>query len=129
MGCLFVFLHYMECLHVIFVSLYGLFSPCITRVSVELICRLLNEHIFCWAYKEQEKFTISLIKILPRPIIKITNIAEIVPDKYPESAFLNSALKLPKATKTVVQICAQTLVNLIFQGVGARGCMGVMRKI
>ena len=41
------------------------------------------------------------MKIKPRPIIKITIIAEIVPDKYPESAFLNSDLKLPKATETV----------------------------
>ena len=69
------------------------------------------------------------MKIKPRPIIKITNIAEIVPDKYPESPFLNSALKLPKATETVVQICARTLANLMIQGGGARGCKDVMRKI
>ena len=69
------------------------------------------------------------MKIKPRPIIKITNIAEIVPNKYPESPFLNSALKLPKATETVVQICARTLANLMIQGGGARGCKDVMRKI
>ena len=69
------------------------------------------------------------MKIKLRPIIKITNIAEIVPDKYPESPFLNSALKLPKATETVVQICARTLANLMIQGGGARGCRDVMRKI
>ena len=69
------------------------------------------------------------MKIKPRPIIKITNIAEIVPDKYPESPFLNSALKLPKATETVVQICARTMANLMIQGGGARGCKDVMCKI
>ena len=69
------------------------------------------------------------MKIKPRPIIKINNIAEIVPDKYPESTFLDSALKLPKATKTVIQIWARTLANLIMQGGGARGCKDVMRKI
>ena len=69
------------------------------------------------------------MKIKPRLIIKITNIAEIVLDEYPESPFLNSALKLPKATKTVVQICARTLANLMIQGGGARGCKDVMRKI
>ena len=69
------------------------------------------------------------MNIKPRPIIKITNIAEIVPDKYPESPFLDSALKLPKATETVVQICARTLANLIIQGGGARECKDVMRKI
>ena len=65
-----------------------------------------------------------LIKIKPRSNIKITNIAEIVPDKYPESPFLNSALKLPKATETVMQICGRTLTlaNLMIQGGGARGC-------
>ena len=67
--------------------------------------------------------------IKPRHILKIPNIAEIVPDKYPESPFLNSALKLPKATETVVQICARTLANLMIQGGGARGCKDVMRKI
>ena len=50
------------------------------------------------------------MKIKPRPIIKITNIAEIVPDKYPESAFPESALKLFENHWTVVQICAQTMV-------------------
>ena len=69
------------------------------------------------------------MKIQPRPIIKITNIAEIVPNNYPDSPFLNSALKLPKATETVVQICARTLANLMIQGGGARGCKDVMRKI
>ena len=69
------------------------------------------------------------MKIKPRPIIKITNIAEIVPDKYPESPFLNSALKLPKAAETVVQICAWTLANVMIQGWGARGCKDVMCKI
>ena len=69
------------------------------------------------------------MNIKPRPIIKITNFAEIVPDKYPESPFLNSALKLPKATETVAQICAWTLANLMIQGGGARGCKDVMRKI
>ena len=62
------------------------------------------------------------MKIKPRPIIKITNIAEIVPNIYPASAFLNSALKLPKDTETVVQICARMLANLMLQGGGARGC-------
>ena len=70
-----------------------------------------------------------LMKIKPRPIIKITNIAEIVSDKYPESTFLNSALKLPKSTETVVEICARTLANLMIQGGGARGCKDLMRKI
>ena len=61
------------------------------------------------------------MKIKPRPIIKTINIAEIVPNKYPTSAFLNSALKLPKATETVVQICARMLANLMLQEGGARG--------
>ena len=54
--------------------------------------------------------------------MKITYIAEIVQDKFPESTFLESALKLPKTTETVVQICAQTLANQIIKGGGARGC-------
>ena len=69
------------------------------------------------------------MKIKPRPIIEITNNAEIVPNKYPESAFLNSVLKLPKATETVVQICERTLANLMIQGGGARGCKEILRKI
>ena len=56
------------------------------------------------------------MNIKTRLIIKITNIAEIVPDKYPEAPFLDSALKLPNATETVVQICARTLANPIIQG-------------
>ena len=56
------------------------------------------------------------MKILPRPIIKLTNIAETVPDKYPESPFPQSALKIPRTTETVVQICAQTLAIQIIQG-------------
>ena len=55
--------------------------------------------------------------------------AEIVHDKFPESPFPKSALKLPKTTETVVQICAQTLANQSIQGGGARGCKKVMRKI
>ena len=58
------------------------------------------------------------MKKLPRPIINIPNIADIVPDKYPESAFSEGALKIPKTTEKVVHICAQTLVNLIIQGRG-----------
>ena len=69
------------------------------------------------------------MKINLIPIIETTNSAEIVPDKYPESAFLNSALKLPKATETVVQIYALTLANLMLQGGGANGCKDVMGKI
>ena len=55
--------------------------------------------------------------------------AEIVPDKYRKLPYLNCALKLPKATGTVVQICARTLANLMIQGGGARGCKDVMCKI
>ena len=69
------------------------------------------------------------MNIQPRPIIKITNIAEIVPDKYSESTFPEGALKLSKTTETVVQICARTLTNQPIQGGGARGSKKVMRKI
>ena len=69
------------------------------------------------------------MNIQPRPIIKIPNIAEIVPDKYSESTFPEGALKLSKTTETVVQICARTLANQPIQGGGARGCKDVMRKI
>ena len=70
------------------------------------------------------------MKSKPRPIVKfITNIAEIVPGKYPESPFLNSALKLPKTTEIVVHICARTLANLMIQGGGEKRCKDVMRKI
>ena len=69
------------------------------------------------------------MNIQPRPIIKITDIAEIVPDKYSESTFPEGALKLSKTTETVVQICARTLANLSIQGGGARGSKKVMRKI
>ena len=65
----------------------------------------------------------------PRPIIKIPNITEKIPDKYFEPTFPEGALKLPKTTETVVQICARTLANLIIQGGGARGSQKVMRKI
>ena len=56
------------------------------------------------------------MKIYPRPIIEISNNANIVPDKYPESSFPEGALKLPKTIETVGQLCAQTLANLIIQG-------------
>ena len=69
------------------------------------------------------------MNIQPRPIIKITNIAEIVPDKYSESTFPEGALKLSKTTETVVQICARTRANQPIQGGGARGSKKVMRKI
>ena len=73
--------------------------------------------------------------------------AEIVPDKYPESMFLKSTLKLKQCTMSltlhsfslklcsatvdlkhsaVMQIYARTLVN---QGRGARVGKKVMRKI
>ena len=85
-----------------------------------------------------------------RPIIKITNIAKIVPDKYPESPFPKSTLKLKQCTMSlilhsfslklcsatvdlkhsaVVQIYALTLVNQIIQGRGASVSKKVMRKI
>ena len=69
------------------------------------------------------------MKIIPTPMIKITNIAEIVPNKYLESPFLDSLLKLPKATETVVQICSRTLANLSIHGGDARGCKDIMRII
>ena len=67
--------------------------------------------------------------IQPRPNIKIPNIAEIVPDKYSKLTFPVGALKLSKTDETEVQICGQTLANLIIQGVGARGSKKVMHKI
>ena len=42
------------------------------------------------------------MKIIPRLIMKILNILDIVLDKYPESPFTEGALKLPKTTETVV---------------------------
>ena len=50
-----------------------------------------------------------------RWIFNLQNIAEIVPDKYSRPTFSMVALKLSKTTKTVVQICARTLANLIIQ--------------
>ena len=69
------------------------------------------------------------MKVLPLPIIKITNIAEIVPNKYPELPFPESALNLPRITETVVQACARTLANQIIQVGGAREIKKVIRKI
>ena len=60
------------------------------------------------------------MNIQPRPIIKIPNITEMIPDKYFEPTFPEGALKLPKTTETVVQICARTLANLIIQGRGVQ---------
>ena len=68
------------------------------------------------------------MNIQTRTIIKIPNIEEIVPDKHSEPTFPEGALKLPKNTETVVQICARTLANLIIQGGGARGSKKVMPK-
>ena len=56
----------------------------------------------------------------PTPIMKISNIAEIVPNKYSKLILPKGALKVSKTTKTVVQICAWTLANLIIQGGAAR---------
>ena len=69
------------------------------------------------------------IKIEPRPIMKLPNIAEIVPNRYSEPTIPEDALELLKTTETVVQICAWILANLIIQGGGARGSKKVMRKI
>ena len=69
------------------------------------------------------------MNIQPRPIVKILDIAEIVPDKYSQSTFPEGAITLSKTTETVVHICARTLVNLIIQGGAARGSKKVMCKI
>ena len=61
----------------------------------------------------------------PTPIMKIPNVAEIFPNKYSELTWPQGALNVSKTTKTVVQICA----NLIIQGGDARGSKKVMCKI
>ena len=79
------------------------------KVNIFLLGLLVGRYIFDF-----------FMKVLPLPIIKIANIAEIVPDKYPEPPFSESALNLPRITETVVQVCARILANQIIQGGSAR---------
>ena len=51
------------------------------------------------------------MKIEPRPSTKKPNIAEIVHNKFHESPFPNSALKLPKTTETVVPLVLETFLK------------------
>ena len=75
---------------------------------------------FSIVYLPTTKWTYFLLGLLVASkmfnfFMKITNIAEIFLNNFPESPFPESALKLSKTTKTVVQICAQRLANQIIK--------------